>query len=600
MNGVKIKNEKKKVMKKLAFLMVGFVLTTTVLAQVAPSAFAEGVKMLNYEKNKSALNFFKEAYDKNPSDGETIFWYGQAMLAQNYNGISTPESIQKAKDLYQKSLQAKGSDAWLLVGMSHIQSLEGVDVNAIKQNLELAITSTLNTKGKYKGKPNQDIINAIAYVFAELPISIGDRRYAIDKIKETVSAYDVVSSSLYVNLGINYLKLGGENGGDAVTAFQNATNVDPKNAYAYYRIGKVYQTQNNKESLDEYFNKAIAADPAIAPVYFSLYTYYAEISTSIAKTNLDLFLQYADKDPIFEYFSADYLFRSGQFDQSFEKAKAMEAAGSLTIFPSLAVLLAKNYDKKGDTVTARSYIEPYITNTSPDKLINTDYELAVKILSKFSGSQASLGVILEKAIASDTSKLNKLKYYKLGIDMFEKNNMYADELKWYANYSALRGVKDEVYYYKTASIAINAKEGALATSVSKEYIAAFPDKPNGYSMNVRASKLIDTANNLGILFEAVNVQNQFLLKDVAKNKQTLVNNYYTMIGYYNETKGYENAVLMCDKVLELAPDDPTTLQAKAQFVKNIEIIKKMQNSKGGAPGTPAQKPAVDSTQIKKG
>ncbi len=600
MNGVKIKNEKKKVMKKLAFLMVGFVLTTTVLAQVAPSAFAEGVKMLNYEKNKSALNFFKEAYDKNPSDGETIFWYGQAMLAQNYNGISTPESIQKAKDLYQKSLQAKGSDAWLLVGMSHIQSLEGVDVNAIKQNLELAITSTLNTKGKYKGKPNQDIINAIAYVFAELPISIGDRRYAIDKIKETVSAYDVVSSSLYVNLGINYLKLGGENGGDAVTAFQNATNVDPKNAYAYYRIGKVYQTQNNKESLDEYFNKAIAADPAIAPVYFSLYTYYAEISTSIAKTNLDLFLQYADKDPIFEYFSADYLFRSGQFDQSFEKAKAMEAAGSLTIFPSLAVLLAKNYDKKGDTVTARSYIEPYITNTSPDKLINTDYELAVKILSKFSGSQASLGVILEKAIASDTSKVNKLKYYKLGIDMFEKNNMYTDELKWYANYSALRGVKDEVYYYKTASIAINAKEGALATSVSKEYIAAFPDKPNGYSMNVRASKLIDTANNLGILFEAVNVQNQFLLKDVAKNKQTLVNNYYTMIGYYNETKGYENAVLMCDKVLELAPDDPTTLQAKAQFVKNIEIIKKMQNSKGGAPGTPAQKPAVDSTQIKKG
>ncbi len=581
--------------------MVGFVFSTAIIAQVAPSALAEGVKLLNYEKNKSALNFFKEAYDKNPGDGETIFWYGQAMLAQNYNGISTPESIQKAKELYQKSLQAKGNDAWLLIGMSHIQSLEGADVNAVKQNLEVAITSTLNTKGKYKGKPNQDIINAIGYVFSELPISIGDHRYAIDKLKETVSAYDVVSSSLYVSLGINYLKLGGgENGGDAVTAFQNAINADPKNAYAFYRIGKVYQTQNNKESLDEYFAKAIAADPAIAPVYFSLYTYYAEVSTSIAKSNLDLFLQYADKDPIFEYFSADYLFRSGQFDQSLEKAKAMEAAGSLTIFPGLAVLLAKNYDKKGDTVLAKSYIEPYITNTSPDKLINTDYELAVKILSKFSGSQGSLAVILEKAIAADTSKVNKLKYYKLGIDMYEKNNMYAEELKWYTSYSALRGVKDEVYYYKTASIAINAKDGALASTITKEYIAAYPEKPNGYSMNVRASKLLDTANNLGILFEAVNVQNEFLLKDVAKNKQTLVNNYYTLIGYYNETKGYENAVLMCDKVLELVPEDPTTLQAKAQFTKNIEIIKKMQNSKGGAPAPPAQKPVADTTQIKKG
>jgi tetratricopeptide (TPR) repeat protein len=588
-------------MKKLVFLFVGFAFSTALMAQVAPSPLAEGVKLLNYEKNKTALNFFKEAYDKNPGDGETTFWYGQAMLAQNYNGIATTESIQKAKDLYQKSLQAKGNDAWLLVGMSHIQSLEGADVNAVKQNLEVAITSTLNTKGKYKGKPNQDIINAIGYVFAELPISIGDHRYAIDKLKETISAYEVVSSSLYVNLGINYLKLGGgENGGDAVTAFQNAINADAKNAYAYYRIGKVYQTQNNKESLDEYFNKAISADPAIAPVYFSLYTYYAEVSTSIAKTNLDLFLQYADKDPIFEYFSADYLFRSGQFEQSLEKAKAMEAAGSLTIFPGLAVLLAKNYDKKGDTVLAKSYIEPYITNTTPDKLINTDYELAVKILSKFSGSQASLAVILEKAIAADTSKVNKLKYYKLAYEMLEKNNMYTDELKWYANYSALRGAKDEVYFYKTTSIAINAKEAVVASSTAKAYIAAFPDKPNGYSMNVRASKLLDTANNLGILFEAVNVQNEYLLKDVAKNKQLLINNYYTLIGYYNETKGYENAVLMCDKVLELVPEDPTTLQAKAQFTKNIEIIKKMQNSKGGVPAPPAQKPAADTTQIKNG
>ena len=588
-------------MKKLVFLFVGFAFSTALMAQVAPSPLAEGVKLLNYEKNKTALNFFKEAFDKNPGDGETTFWYGQAMLAQNYNGISTTESIQNAKDLFQKSLQAKGNDPWLLVGMSHIQSLEGVDVNAVKQNLEVAITSTLNTKGKYKGKPNQDIINAIGYVFAELPISIGDHKYAIDKLKETISAYDVVNSSLYINLGINYLKLGGgENGGDAVTAFQNAINADPKNAYAFYRIGKVYQTQNNKESLDEYFNKAIAADPAIAPVYFSLYTYYAEVSTVIAKTNLDLFLQYADKDPIFEYFSADYLFRSGQFDQSLEKAKAMEAAGSLSIFPGLAVLLAKNYDKKGDTVLARSYIEPYITNTTPDKLINTDYEIAVKILSKFSGSQATLAVILEKAIAADTAKVNKLKYYKLGYEMLEKNNMYTDELKWYANYSALRGAKDEVYYYKTTSIAINAKEGAIASTTAKEYIAAFPEKPNGYSMNVRAARLLDTANNLGILFEAVNVQNEFLLKDLTKNKQALINNYYTLIGYYNETKSYENAVLMCDKVLEIVPEDPTTLQAKGMFIKNIDIIKKMQNSKGGVPAPPLEKPAADTTQIKKG
>ena len=581
-------------MRKLVFMFIGVVFVASgLIAQAPVSQLSEGVKLLNYEKNKSALIFFKDALDKNPADGETVFWYGQALLAQNYNGIPTPESIKKTKEVYQAAMQSKGNDPWLLIGMSHVQLLEGADNNAVKQNLEVAITTSLNTKGKYKGKPNQDIINAIGRVFAELPIRIGDHHYAVDKLKETISAYDIVSPSLYLNLGINYLKLGGEFGGEAVTAFQNAINGDPKNAYALYRIGKIYQTQNNKESIEEYYKKSIDADQAIAPVYFALYDFYKDKNSSLAKSNLDLFLTHADKDPLFEYYSADYLYRSGQFDQSLEKAKAMEAAGNLTVFPTLAILLAKNYDHKGDSVLAKSYIEPYINNTPTDKIVSTDYELAIKILSRFSGNQTALATLLEKAVAADTSKDNKLKYYKLGADMFEKATMYSEALKWYTNLITLKGSKAEFDYYKLASLALNAKNGQATMEVAKQYIAAFPEKAQGYNFNTKGAALIDTANNQGILFEAVNFQNQFLLKDSVKYKQALVNNYYTLIGYYNETKGYDNAVLMCDKVLELVPNDPTTIQAKAQFVKNAEILKKMQAGKG------AKAAAADTTAPKK-
>ena len=110
-----------------------------------------------------------------------------------------------------------------------------------------------------------------------------------------------------------------------------------------------------------------------------------------------------------------------------------------------------------------------------------------------------------------------------------------------------------------------------------EYITAFPDKPNGYSFNVKAAKLLDTANNLGVLFEAVTLQNQFLSKDMTKNKQAMVNNFYTMMGYYNETKAYELAIAMCDKVLELIPGEPQTMKIKESLTKNWEIIKKMQS-----------------------
>ena len=572
-------------MKKLVLLMLSVALIGSSLkAQVATSPLAEGVKLLNYEKNKSALEFFKTALDKNPADPEITFWYGQALLAQNYNGVPTPEYIQKAKALYQQALQAKGTDAWLLVGMAHIQSLEGADAALIKNNLELAITNSKIEKGKNKGKNNADIVNAIGRVYAELPMNIGDHHYAVEKLKEVVSSYDeaTINPNLFLNLGINYLKLGGENGGEAVSAFNKAIDRDSKNAYAYYRIGKIYQSQSNKDIFEENYNKAVAIDPTIAPVYVSLYTYYASIDTTKARKNLDLFLQYADKDPAFDYLYADYLFQVAQYDASLAKAKTLEATIGIETYPRIAVLLAYNYDRKGDSISAKKYIEQFINNNPTDKILANDYVLAVKVLSKFTGNESGVAAILEKAIASEpNNKANAMKLYKLGYEMFEKASMYADASKWYAKYAAVRGVKDETYYYKTASIAVNAKDGVTAAAAAKEYIAAFPDKQNGYLYNVKAARLLDTANTLGILFEAINLQNTYLVKDTEKNKQTLINNYYTLIGYYNETKAYDNAVLMCDKVLELVPNDPTTTQAKAQFVKNIEILKKMGDGKGG-------------------
>ena len=132
---------------------------------------------------------------------------------------------------------------------------------------------------------------------------------------------------------------------------------------------------------------------------------------------------------------------------------------------------------------------------------------------------------MTKAIAAETQKANKLKYYKLGADMYEKAGMYADALKWYGDYSALRGVKDEVYFYKTASLAINAKDGATAASTAKEYIAAFPEKPNGYNFNNKAAKILDSTHALGLQFEAAKLQNEFFAKDPSKYKQSFVSNY---------------------------------------------------------------------------
>jgi hypothetical protein len=471
-----------------------------------------------------------------------------------------------------------------------LEAGESADLNAIKQTLEVAITTTLITKGKFKGKPSQDIVNAIGYIHSEIPAKVGDHQYAIDKLKETISAYEgsPVLPSLYVNLGINYLKLGGENGGEAVTAFLEAINRDPQNPYPYYRIGKVYQSQNNVESFDEYFKKSLAVDSKFPSTYFALYQYYADKNTETAKSNLDLFLSNADKDPALDIFNADYLFRAGQYDASLAKSKELEASIGIEALPRIGVLLAYNYDRKGDSIQAKTYIEQFISKSPADQVLNSDYELAVKVISKFKGNETVVAGILDKAIASDTAKVNKLKYYKLGADMFEKSNMYVDALKWNTNYFNLRAIKDELYYYKLSSVAYSAKDGLATTEIAKQYITAFPDRQNGYSFNVKGAQLIDTANNLGIQFQAATLQNEFMLKDPVKYKQGLVNTYYIMMGYYNEMKDLEKAIGMCDKVLELMPGEAQTVKIKESLVKNWEILKKMQGNQKPASDPPTQ------------
>src|ERR1044072_4501806 len=93
----------------------------------------------------------------------------------------------------------------------------------------------------------------------------GDPTYGIDKLKQATQI-DPKNPDIFINLGMCYLKLGGDHGGEAFEAFRQATVIDPQYARGYYRIGRVYQSQRNKESMDEWYGKAISSVPTFGPV----------------------------------------------------------------------------------------------------------------------------------------------------------------------------------------------------------------------------------------------------------------------------------------------------------------------------------------------
>jgi len=479
-------------MKKIVSLMF----TAMLAAQCLMAQIPVGIKYLNYQKNKSAKDAFQKVYDANPKDPQAIYWLGQAILAVD-GGDPLPAQVQAAKALYQKGLTDVGSDAWLLVGMGHVEILEKGDINSVKQKFEQAITATTETKGKNKGKPNADILNAIGRANAEVSSTLGDHPYAVDKLKQA-AAIDLTNPDIMVNLGINYLKMGGENGGDAVKAYQEALARDPKNARAYYRIGKIYESQNNKDLFELNFNNAITADPAFPVVYEAYYEYYSTRDVNRAKEYLDKYIATADKDPSLDLVLADYLFRSAKYNESLAKVKELEASVGTKALPKLDLLYAYNYDRTGDSVQAKEHLTKYFANAPVDQIIPDDYELAIKVFTKFPGSEKEAISYIDKAIANDTSKENKMKYMTLASDLLGKAKMYPEQLSWIQKRIALKGFMSEADYYAVTGAALNAKDYPQTMSLAKTYMVAYPDKPQPYRFFKLATLASDPDTTKGI------------------------------------------------------------------------------------------------------
>jgi len=598
-------------MKKFLLLLMACVLIhTTMFAQ-----YADGIRLLNYEKNKSARETFQKLVDASPQDPQAIYWLGQAILATD-GGEPSKEQIASAKALYQKGLGSIGSDPWLVTGMGHIELFERGDINSAKQKFEQAITASTETKGKNKGKANPAILNAIGRAHAKVGSGLGDNLYAIDKLNQA-GQLDLTNPDIYINKAINYLKMGGENGGEAVKAYQEAVTRDPKSALAYYRIGKVYQSQNNKELFEQNFDNAITADPTCPLPYFAYYLNYANKDVNKAKEYLDKYVANADRDPKTDYFVAEYLFRAGKNDESLAKIQELEKSAGLTEIPRLSILSAYNYDRKGDSVQAKANLEKFFANAPADKIEPTDYELAVKVLTKFPGSEAQAATYLEKAIASDTSRNNKLNYMQQGADMYAKAKNPAEQLKWMKRMVELKGTTTEGDYYRITGAALSAKDYPQTMDWAKKYMAAYPDKPQPFTFYRKAAIASDPDTTSGKGVEHLQyIDSIYSLNKDKYKKELFLNEYYTILYYINKQNALkkspdfkvksdgtktevvdqflgicQKSLEVTDKMIALYPDvaddnNKFAQSVKGEIQKNIDYYSKPPVKKPGAPAAP--------------
>lgn len=558
-------------MKKTTLTLFSVVLATSL---AVAQSLDEGIKFLYYERTNSAVETLEKVVASNSKDPKSIYWLGQAYLAA--------DDKAKAKALYQKALTDGVNDPWIWVGTGHVELLDGGDKNAARQRFDQAITTATPTKGKNKGNPDPDILNAVGRANADGSSQQGDPLYGIEKLKKAAEL-NLTDPDIDINLGKNFLKLGSDKGGEAVEAFTDATRRNPQYAAAYYRIGRIYQSQNNLEYMNEWYGKAIAADPTYGPVYLSYFNYYKERDVNAAKEYLDKYVANADKDCEVDYFVADYLYRAGKNQESISKIKEMEN-GACKDFVRTNVIYAYNYDKLGDSVLAKSYIDKFFAGAPSDKIEATDYVFAAKLYTKFPGSESTAINYINKAVEVDTVKANQINYLNSASTMLATAKKYPEQLAMLLKLKEIKGKLTGTEYYYVTKAAIDAKDCAAADTLSKQYVTNYPDLAQGYSFGVTAAKMCDVDTTKGLAVEPINAYNTFLSKDQEKNKKTIFNNYYYLLVYYAQyAKDFDKGIAACDSMMALYPD-PASEENKFADTTKKQLVTARDKRNGGNGG----------------
>jgi Flp pilus assembly protein TadD len=562
----------------------------------AQSDVDAGKKFVYYERLTSAKQTLQKAVTANPKDPQAIYWLGQAYIMSG--------RLDSAKTTYQNGMNAVPNDPFLIVGSGQVDLMQGGDINAAKQKFEQAITATTSTKGKNKGQPDPNILNAIGHAMASGSSQQGDANYGIDKLKQAAQI-DPKNPDIDINLGLCYRKLGGEQGGQAFTAFQQATTIDPQNARAYYLIGRIYQSQRNRESMDEWYGKAINADPKFAPVYLQYFQYYSEKDVTTAKEYLDKYVANADKDCNTDFFVGNYLIRAAKYQEALQQAKSMEANGCAG-FARLNVLYAASYDRLGDSVQAKNYTQKFFSVASPDEIQPAYYAFAGKTYAKFPETRDSAIKYFQLAIANDTVKEEQKAFVDSAAKFASQSGNYGMILAIMHTGEKLNGGKlSETEYFNLAKNVVDAASAdtshtfdstkyIMGDSVIQAYAIAYPDKPQGYSFRTRYAKMSDKDTTRGLAINPMTTQNEFLTKDTgASNKKTIFANYYYMLIYYAQyakdlpkEQEYQKAIDITTKMKTIFTDpNSEEYQFADKTGKQIQAsLEKFQKSKTGTGG----------------
>jgi tetratricopeptide (TPR) repeat protein len=521
-------------MKKSAIVLFTALLSLSVFAQ----SVQEGVNHLYAERYQSAKSVFEKLVAANPNNIEANYWLGQTYIKTKDTAAAVAQ--------FQKLLTANGNAPLALVGMGQVELMQGKTAEA-RQHFETAISLS---KGRKGNDPN--ILLAIGR--ANTDTRAGDIAYAVQKLTEA-SQLASNNAEVFLALGNAHRKIQG-NGSQAATAYIKAAGLNPTFAVPYYRLARLYQTQKtNYEAVVENLNKAVAADPKFAPAYEQLYYHYLIDQRNFPKAEdfANKYIANSDKSVENDYIKAQTAFVQNKFDEAIATGKNIIAQAGDKANPRVYKLLGYSYVGKGDSVTARQYVDQYFAKADPENIIGQDYILQADAYA--SDNPAVVREAYLKAAKMDSVLSNQVKVLNEGIERFKKSGHKILEADLRLLSYQLRGSQSSpaelfqigIPYYQGRSF-------ERADSVFTAYATALPDSVYGWYWSALSKAQQDTTMEQGLAVPMYQKTLEIAAKDKVRLRSQGIASAGYLAGYYNNIKkDKETAITYLKQGLEFDP-----------------------------------------------